>query len=259
MLSLTHWHNFLSTISLTLLLNVGLSNSTLANESKSRNFPTGEREGAGVRGETIDRCQDESLPPIPLIPQNSVALTTIVPKLLFYVPHSERQQILKFLLLDENNRIVYQKILIAEDRSKIVNAFAPVRETSPFNDGTSFDFVKNSSNILAVDRLYHWYIVKECNFAPVPQIVVDGSLQRIQLDRHLSERFKQAKPLERAKLYRETGMWSEALDSLLDRYCDRDKNAAIEGQLKAFLESAGVNSIDREALDFYCWERANFE
>ena len=191
--------------SLPLLLTTAISSSTVAHDDNLDLFPTGEHEGGGTRGKAVG-CALKADNPTSLIPQNTRVLTVSdSPELFFYVPDVVEASALELVLLDEDDLIVYR---------------------DEFNPGykpgiVSIDLVdRSNSDTLEVDRLYHWYLVKDCDEMPTPKIVANGSLQRIKLERVLASRLENASTIEQVKLYQEADIWHEAIANLARLQCD---------------------------------------
>jgi len=114
-----HKGNFLKlceVFSLALILSSTVSN-VIAEESNFHNFPTGEQEGGGVRSAEAS-CNANAAYPIPLIPQNYQTVTASAsPLLLFDASKVDNPVALDFLMLDQNDEIVYQSLLEADRES----------------------------------------------------------------------------------------------------------------------------------------------
>ena len=96
------------TLSLALLLGVAMSSSVVANDDEYYNFPTGNHEGGGVRGQATS-CTAEAENPVPLTPKNSEIFTVSEsPELLFHVPDVVQASTLEIVLLNRDDEIVYR-------------------------------------------------------------------------------------------------------------------------------------------------------
>ena len=210
-----------SIFSLPLLLTTVISGSAIANEDNFDLFPTGEHEGGGTRGGAIG-CAIEADNPVPLIPQNTRILTVSgSPELLFYVPDVAGASALELVLLDKDDRVVYRDELNPGYQPGIV----------------SIDLVdRSNSDTLKIDRLYHWYLVRDCDEMPTPKIVANGSLQRVKLEPALADKLENASTIEQVKLYQKADIWHEAIVNLARLKCD----------LTAEKFSSQVNIDDKE-------------
>lgn len=168
-----------------------------------------------------------------LLPKNSSGLTSAPsPTLLFYIPQSEPSQVLKFVLFDRYDNIVYQETFHSDQ--EIVN----LRLSEP------------TSKALAVDQTYYWYLVKNCPYGYLPQVVDGGTLRRVQLDQNLASQLVQATPLERVKLYQEANMEYEAVRDLAELRCTLPYSLDIADQWSTLLNSSGLSF--QESSMSYC-------
>ncbi len=125
------------------------------------NFPTGEHEEHGVRG-SFTSCSFDTSYPVPLAPQDRKILTASAsPKLFFDVSNIGQEIELDFLLLNQNNEIVWQNNFKTSAKSRLVS----LNLLDATNDDT-----------LIVDSNYHWYLVDNCQNKSQPKIVANGSL-----------------------------------------------------------------------------------
>ena len=195
-----------SILSLSLLSTSVISSSALADNDNLDLFPTGEHEGGGTRGSTASCAVEVEAEPVSLIPKNTRVLTvSSSPQLLFHVPDVVAASALDLILLDEDNQVVYQ--------DEFVPGYKPGIASVNLVDQTNFDTLK-------IDRLYHWYLVRDCEDIPTPKIVTNGSLQRIELDSALAKQLKDASTNERIKLYQEADIWHEAIANLAQLQCN---------------------------------------
>ncbi len=224
-------------LSLTLLLSSVASNA-IAQESDYNGFPTGEQEGGGVRGK-VNNCSSYTSYPVPLIPQNSQTLTTsATPKLFFDVSDIQQAVDLDFLLLNQNDEIVYQDLLQADNKSGLVSLNV--------SD-------KNNSDSLKINDSYYWYVVQKCEDTDNPKIVANGSLKRIELEDKLIQKLTGASLVEKINIYREANIWQEALENLTQLKCSTS-NASITNKQIEQITSMTNTSVEsfNSFLDSYC-------
>ena len=205
---------FCQIFSLTLLFASAMTGAAVAESDDYYNFPTGDHEGGGVRGASIS-CTTNANYPVPLVPQNAETLTTSSsPKLFFKVPDVVQASTLEVVLLDSKDRVVYQNGLESYQPGIVgLNLF----------DGSNSDALK-------VNSPYHWYLIQECSDNPEPSIVASGTLQRVELDREVARQIDNASGLEKVKLYRQAGIWHEAIANLADFKCDSEAEGLVSQQ-----------------------------
>ena len=203
------------------LFSTAMSNAVMANEEFA-DFPTGEHEGGGVRGELT--CDSEAQTPIPLTPKETHALTiSAAPKLLFYVPDEIRASSLKIVLLDRDNQIVFQNEL---------NSDEPKAERQRNRSGIiSIDLVNQPDfNGLKIGNSYYWYLVQDCKEVSTPDIVASGLLKRVELEGNLAKRLKNASKLEQFELLQEAKIGHDAITTLAQIRCDYAEESLIYRQ-----------------------------
>lgn len=197
------------------LFSTAMSNAVMASEEEFADFPTGEHEGGGVRGE-VASCTTKAQTPIPLIPKETHALTiSAVPELLFYVPDEIPASTLKIVLLDRDNQIVFQNEFDSNYKPGIV----------------SINLVdRNDSDGLEIGNSYYWYLVQDCEDVSTPDIVASGLLKRVELDRNLAKKLKTVPKLERLNLLQEAKLGHDAITTLAQIRCDYAEESLIYRQ-----------------------------
>ncbi|MGA7936315.1 MAG: DUF928 domain-containing protein [Kovacikia sp.] len=195
---------------------------TQASDAAKPGFP-GRRVGGGTRGD----CSTTG-PLISLVPQDNVSVTTSAhPSLWFYVSASKSMQNMEFVLYDQTNKLVYETIVPTPEQSGIVRIALPNSEKlSP----------------LAIDETYHWYLSMVCPVTRAADISVNGGLRRIAAPANLPKQLESATPLKQAKLYREAGIWSDALTILANLYSTQSADPQVAGELEQLLQTADLGS-----------------
>ncbi len=229
-------------LSLTLLFSSVMSNA-IAQESDYNSFPTGEQEGGGVRGK-VNNCSSYTAYPIPLIPQNSQTLTTSeTPKLFFDVSDVQQDIDLDFLLLNQNDEIVYQNLLKADHKSGLISL--NVSDQS-------------NSDSLKINDTYHWYMVQNCENTDTPKVVANGSLKRIELEEKLVKKLAGASLVEKINIYQEANIWYETLDNLTQLKCSASNASITDTQIEPVINIANISVESfNNSLATYC--AANLE
>lgn len=222
--------------SITLLLAPAMSLSAVAEGDDYDNFPTGIHEGGGVRG-SLTSCTDNANYPVPLVPEAAKTITTSSsPTLLFDVPDVIQASTLEVVLLDGENRVVYQNGLETGYQPGIV--------------GLNLTDESNS-NALKVNDSYHWYLIQECEYSAEPKIIANGFLQRVELDTELAQKINNASKIDKVKLYQEADIWHEAIASLANMKCGSETKSSVSQQWidEAFTSLSNLSNRDFQS---YC-------
>ena len=226
---------------ITLLFAPIMSSGAVAQGEDYDHFPTGDHEGGGVRG-TPTICAANANYPVPLVPKNVETLTaSSSPTLFFDVPDVAQASTLEVVLLDRDNKVVYQNRL-QSDRSGIIGL-------------NLFD--QSNSDALQVNNSYHWYLIQDCGSAE-PNIVANGSLQRVELDSKLTRKINNASGLEKVKLYRQANIWHEAIANLADMKCDL-KTESLVSQKWIDEEFASLPNLSNRSFQSYCLNNSELE
>lgn len=230
---------FRQIFSLALLFASAMSSAAVAEGDDYYNFPTGDHEGGGVRGTSMT-CNTNVNYPVPLVPQAETLTTSPSPTLFFDLPDVVQASTLEVVLLDSKDRVVYQNGL-ESDRSGIVGL-------------NLFD--ESNSNALKVNSPYHWYLIQECGNNPEPNIVASGSLQRVKLNRKVVRQIDNASGLEKVKLYKQAGIWHEAIASLADLQCDCEAEFVSQ---KWIDEEFTDSNLENRDLQSYCLDDSKLD
>lgn len=218
------------------LFSTAMSNTVMASEEEFADFPTGEHEGGGVRGEVTSCTKAQT--PIPLAPKETHALTiSAIPELLFYVPDEIRASTLKIVLLDRDNQIVFQNKFNSNYKPGIVSIKL---------------FDSNDSDGLEIGNSYYWYLVQDCEDVSTPDIVASGLLERVKLDRNLAEQLKNATKLERLNLLQEANIGHDAITTLAQIRCDYAEESLIYRQWLQPESADTMTKILTQNSDGYC-------
>lgn len=209
---------------------------TLPHQLQAKDTPTptvrrrsGRRKPASSRGPCSPG--DETL--TALTPETNIGLTTKAhPTFFVYMPQTPVTSAAFVLIDEENQRQIYATTFAVPESSGIVSISLP--------DGVP---------PLTVGKDYHWYVSLICD----PQdragdIYVDGWVRRIAPESALINRLQKASPLTRVTLYREQGIWYDALEVLAEAYRLSPDRAALVTKWQSLLRSVGLNDVAQEGL-----------
>lgn len=216
-----------------LTLSCGFSEQVLAQKQSREGFP-GRRIGGGSRG----GCPFGAKRLTAIVPENNLGLTVAAyPTFFFYIPQTPTPQAVEFVLLDDNDRQVYQTKFMTTGDSGIVHLSLPDQAGLP---------------PLAIGKDYHWYFSMLCNPANrAYDVFVEGWIQRVEPNAVLASKLEKASSLERADLYASAGLWHEALVTLAELRRDRPYDSAIAANWTKLLQFVGLDTIAQEPLIDY--------
>jgi len=201
-----------------------------------RGTPKGKREGAGSRDECL-----AAKPLTALIPTTSSGVTVAeYPTFWFYVPYQPRsqyQQEVEFVLVDENENVVYQTTFGLTNTPGIVSISLPKTVRS-----------------LESGKQYRWGFFYICDPQDRKQdVAVDGVVERVPLPQSLSGQIEAATTeRERILLYAANSKWYDALTALAELRRAKPQDEAIKADWADLLKSVGLEPIASEPIVECC-------
>jgi hypothetical protein len=171
------------------------------------------------------------------MPENLLVKTaTATPTFWFYVPEIERSQKVKveFVLRDDSDRLIQETTLTTTGQAGIMSF--PLPTTATFQG-------------LKPDRTYRWYL--SIVYDPLHREyddVVEGWIQRVPSTPELAQKLAKATPLKKVELYREAGLWYEALSLLAQLKRDRPDDATVSALWTEFLQSIDLATLAQKSL-----------
>lgn len=181
---------------------LSISSAVDASEAgENRGLPGG-TVGGGSRGGTVCSSQE---PLLAFVPDSHVLKTADSQTTLwFYVPDSDVLTNAEFLVYDENENVVVDTTFSVEEQSGLFGINLNLMAEGPHKD-------------------YRWFFSLVCPGNRAADISVDGWVQSTALSSEVASELSVAEPLEKAALYVEEGLWSEALSLILnEQYGDLD-------------------------------------
>ncbi|MGL5942941.1 MAG: DUF928 domain-containing protein [Waterburya sp.] len=178
-------------------------------------------------GQCINQAENSALPFAALIPTSALGLTVAShPTLLAYLPETNASKVL-FSWQDENNQEHYQTILPIENKTGIISLTLP--EDAP---------------PLEVGKNYQWALAVMCDGRLQPDSpMIQGQIKRVEITSSLSDRLKNANPLETAALYAEAGIWYETVATLAQLTANQPNNSDIKSNWQNLLTSVGLEKV----------------
>jgi hypothetical protein len=193
-----------------LLAHANNKTSAPANDRANQGWPS-RRVGGGSR----PACPQSPCPgpPIALVPDGLLVTASQLPTLLFYLPkiQSPTHVRIEFVLRDENDRLVYERLLTSPGEAGII----------ALNLSSSATFAG-----LATDKPYNWYLsIIYDSLDRSRDDVVEGWVKRVPLSETISRQLDHLSPIEQVKLYEKEQLLPEALSKLaeLKRFSPEDQ------------------------------------
>lgn len=164
------------------------------------------------------------LTPLVMQPMSSLSLTTLEqPTLLVYVPSTSAKGL--EVTLEANKRGIARTTIELPKTPGIIRV--------PLTKFPS----------LRVDQDYRWIVSIVCDSGDPKDTFSAGIIRRIQLDKALANRIKQASPIDRAVLYAEAGIWYEAVSIVDELHRSQPNNKELQGLWEDCLKSAGLEIL----------------
>jgi hypothetical protein len=188
------------------------------------------RVGGGTRGGCELVSSDRM---VALIPERTIGKTAKSnPKFYFYIPENTEGKQIEFVLRDKNDNLVYERTFTSNGKSGIFSVELPADKIS----------------LLAANDNYHWYLSMLCNPTNRSQdIVLEGFIQRVELDGTTQQKLQQATPLERVNLYQTANLWYDAIDTLAELKLNSPKTIT-NSEWQNLLDSVGLADIAQKPL-----------
>ncbi|MBE9224935.1 DUF928 domain-containing protein [Phormidium sp. LEGE 05292] len=202
--------------------------------SQAREGLPGRRVGGGTRSDMFI----SETPVVALVPDNNQGLTgSAAPTFFFYVPKTQKPQMVEFVLIDENERQIYETQFTTDGNSGVVGI------TIPGNEPTK---------TLEVGKTYRWY------FAIVPDrenrrsdIYVQGSIKRVAVNQDLENKLKQGASLDLADSYKANNLWYDAMATVAELRRSRPTDTAVAAKWEQLLNSVNLQKLAQEPLVGY--------
>jgi hypothetical protein len=178
-------------------------------------------------GQCINQAENSALPLAALLPTSAPGLTVAShPTVLAYLPETNASKVF-FSWQDENNQEHYQTILPIEHKTGIISLTLP--EDAP---------------PLEVGKNYQWALAVMCDGRLQPDSpMIQGQIKRVEITSSLSDRLKNANPLETAALYGEEGIWYETVATLAQLTANQPNNSDIKSNWQNLLTSVGLEKV----------------
>lgn len=237
-------YKLIGCLSFVLVLNLiwlGLTNSATAEQKSTQTktttdfgLPTHRRDGGsrGVQDSCVANTANQNL--MALIPEKVVGINAAAsPKLFFYVPKIKETSTLEFVLRNQKDQLIYETFLSTEG-----NGIMSVEIPGDVD-----------SSLLKAGEKYHWYLSMICNnHQRSRDIVAEGWMHQKNLDQNLQEKLNNASSLEKVAIYRQQGIWFDALSVLAENLDSETESTMMHQQWSEMLGSVGLENLAAESL-----------
>jgi hypothetical protein len=152
------------------------------------------------------------------------------PTLWFYNPYAQDSIAqIDFVLRNRDNsveRVVYQSSIPLPKNPGIMNVTLP-----------------ETSESLAINKLYQWELKLTMKRQRDRVVSVKGWIQRVDLAPQLSDQINEVLPAQAAALYAENGLWYDALSTLATLRQARSQDPSIQQDWKNLLKSVDLGRL----------------
>jgi hypothetical protein len=153
------------------------------------------------------------------------------PTFLVYLPPTVAQKAF-FSIKDESDRDHYQTFLSLTQKSGVIAIELPA-----------------DAPALETKKTYRWSFVMMCDRVLRPDSpLVEGEIQRIEMDSTLSSQLQGATPIEQAALYGKAGIWYDTVATLVDMRHSQPNNSNLVTIWEDLLKSVELNAIATQPL-----------
>jgi len=202
-------------------------------EPPDRDRPKDSAGGASRDGGKCPQDLQSSEPYVtPLLPVNRYGLTVEShPTFFVYLPPTDAQKAF-FSIRDENDSDFYQTFVSLPKKSGVLKIKLPADAPS-----------------LEKDKAYTWSFVLMCDNVLRPDSpLVEGQIERTEMNAASIAQLEKATPLERAAFYGKAGIWYETLATIADARHSEPENADLEGIWQDLLRSVELEAIATQPL-----------
>lgn len=209
--------------------------SSLISQARAVRFPTvgtpSRRGGAAVRGS----CEFAKEKPVPLLPTTEPVLTAAeYPTFFVDLPKSSAKEAELRLFSANQEQIIYETTVTLSNQPGIVSFSLPADGTLP---------------PLEVGKNYYWQLTVICDSQDREKnMLVEGSVQRVELNPNLVNELKKAPPREHPAIYAEAGIWYDAITSLAQLRRSSPNDSTIAADWTELLKSVGLDAVAQKPL-----------
>lgn len=171
-----------------------------------------------------------------LVPDGLLQTVSALPTLLFYIPQAANspQVTIELVILDENDRLVYEKILTNESATGILQL--------RLNPSATFAG-------LTENKPYKWYLAVINNPRDrAHDTVVEGWIKRVPLPTAIARQVEQMSPRQQVQWYQSQQFWPEAFSKLLEIQQSSPQDSNLSFLWQQMISSLQLPSTGNESL-----------
>lgn len=171
---------------------------------------------------------------IPLLPKNKIGRTVSeYPEFFLYLPKTEAK-VAEFVLQDDKGKQIYQTTLNINNSSGVIGISIPTN--------------KNVSP-LQIGKNYSWSIALICDDKDRSADVFQrGIVRRVEVSADIRSQLQKAEPRLKAVIYAQTGIWQDALSTLIAARRANPNDADLAADWKILLDSVNLGKIAAEPI-----------
>jgi hypothetical protein len=171
---------------------------------------------------------------IPLLPQNKIGRTMAeYPRFFFYLPETEAK-VAEFVLQDDKGKQIYQTTLNINNSSGVIGVSIPTNQNiSP----------------LQIDKNYTWSVSLICDPEDRSKDVFEKrTVRRVEVSADIRSQLDSADQRLKAVIYAQTGIWQDALSTLVAARRANLNDADLATDWKILLDSVNLGGIVAEPI-----------
>ncbi|WP_236506240.1 DUF928 domain-containing protein [Tychonema sp. BBK16] len=171
---------------------------------------------------------------IPLLPQSKIGQTiSEYPIFFLYLPETEAK-VAEFVLQDDKGKQIYQTTLKLKKSSGVIGVSIPTNQNiSP----------------LQIEKNYTWSVSLICDPDDRSKDVFEkGTVRRVEVSADIRRQLQKADPRLKAVIYAQTGIWQDALSTLVAARRANPNDPDLAADWKILLDSVNLNEIVPEPI-----------
>ncbi len=171
---------------------------------------------------------------IPLLPKSKIGRTVSeYPEFFLYLPKTEAK-VAEFVLQDDKGKQIYQTTLNINNSSGVIGISIPTN--------------KNVSP-LQIGKNYSWSIALICDDKDrSADVFQKGIVRRVEVSADIRSQLEKADPRLKAVIYAQTGIWQDALSTLIAARRANPNDVDLAADWKILLDSANLGEIAAEPI-----------
>jgi hypothetical protein len=171
---------------------------------------------------------------IPLLPKSKIGRTiSEYPIFFLYLPKTEAK-VAEFVLQDDKGNQIYQTTLNINNSSGVIGISIPTNQNiSP----------------LQIDKNYGWSVSLICDPEDRSKDVFEKrTVRRVEVSADIRSQLQKADPRLKAVIYAQTGIWQDALSTLVAARRANPNDADLAADWKILLDSVNLGEIAAEPI-----------